>query len=298
MTVPGSTSGWNRCVGRSSSDEQRRRPRSPLRVDHLRRGRDGVLGRQPAGEPVVQQIGNRDERGRGPQEVRRRSLRRIELKQGIEVQELNAGGGVDAFGRDLPEDLRRHIVAARIAIVIRVLEQLALLAEERVVASPGIEADARERDVGDVLEALLHFVPEAQDVPVQRAIRAHGDVGKTPDVLERQDIAVEPSEDRSSALGAEIQGQKPCAHGATAYAARARNCQPNGVARSDTATVAAAAQPDVGSAAIFQRNHGRDWRGRGQMALGGHFALRNHRPTRGPAAVAARARAAASVTGL
>ena len=192
--------------------DQRRRPRAALRVDHLCRGRDGVLGRQTAGEPVVQQIGNRDERGRGPQKVRRRSLRRIELKQGIEVQKLNAGGRVDAFGRDLPEHLRRRIVAARIAIVIRVLEQLALLAQKREVASPGIEADARECDVGDVLETRFDFVPETQDVPVKRAIRAHGDVGKTPDVLERQHAAVEPSEDRSSALGTEIKSQKPCAH--------------------------------------------------------------------------------------
>jgi hypothetical protein len=47
---------------------------------------------------------------------------------------------------------------------------------------------------------------------VERSIRTHGNVGKTPDVLEREDIAVEPSEDRSSALCTEIKSQKPCAH--------------------------------------------------------------------------------------
>ena len=49
--------------------EHPRRPRPGARVDELRRRRDGVLGGQRAGQPVVQQIGNRDERARGVDQI-------------------------------------------------------------------------------------------------------------------------------------------------------------------------------------------------------------------------------------
>ena len=94
---------------RAGLDERRQQPRrqvelleqiaSPTSASARRRTASSsrcVLGTQLAGQPVVQQIGNRDEaRCAASMQPRRRAAGRVELIQRVERQELDAGDRVD-----------------------------------------------------------------------------------------------------------------------------------------------------------------------------------------------------------
>ena len=118
------------------------RPRPRPRIDELRRRGVGELGGHLAGQPVVHEIRNRPEGDGGVDEPRRRAARGVQLIERVERQELDARDGVDLVGRDAFEHGFHDAVGALVAIVIRVLQEDALLADERVVAAPGVDADA------------------------------------------------------------------------------------------------------------------------------------------------------------
>ena len=97
-----------------------------------------------ARQPVVQQIRDRDERARGVDERRRRAAGGIELVHRVDRQKLDAGDRVDPLAAHALEHGVHHAVGASVAIVIGVLEQVAALADERVVDAPAVDADAVE----------------------------------------------------------------------------------------------------------------------------------------------------------
>ncbi len=115
--------------------------------------------------------------------------------------------------------------------MVRVLEQVAVLAEQRVVAAPGIEADAGERGCRRRARGRAASRARAGGCPSAASRRADRLVGETADVVEREDAGVEPSEDGSSALGAEIECEKVSSHVAqggptqhTLVHAKRKNC--------------------------------------------------------------------------
>ena len=137
------------------------------------------------------------------------------LEERVERQELDAGHAVDALGGRELEHFVLNLVGAGVAVVIRVFEQVAGFAEQGVVAAPGVETDAGQADIGDELEALPHFVPEPEDVPLERAVVADRLVGEPADVLEQEDAVVDPAEDGAAAFGAEVECQEARAHDPT-----------------------------------------------------------------------------------
>ena len=150
----------------------------------------------------------------GVDEARRRAAGGVQLIQRVERQELDAGDGVDLVGRDAFEHGLHDAVGALVAIVIRVLQEDALLADERVVAAPGVDADAVDRRGGRALHPLLDLEPDAQDVPVERAVLADRLVDEAVDLADVEHARAEPAEHGAAALGSEIERQKmsACRH--------------------------------------------------------------------------------------
>src|SRR5262249_52876698 len=149
--------------------QEARRPCALPRVNELGGRRVRVLGDEAAREPVVEKIRDRRERIGGVDDARRVAARRVELKQRVDLKELDAGDFVDALAADALEDLLHDPLVAEVAVVIRVLEEIAALADERIVDAPSIERDAVESTLARAIERALNVVPQAEDVPAQRA---------------------------------------------------------------------------------------------------------------------------------
>src|SRR4030095_7913768 len=98
-------------------------------------------------------------------------------------------------------------VVARIAVVVRVLQQITSHTNERVVHAPSVHAEAFERPIRDARERALHLEPDTQDVPLDSAVLPNRLVGEPVDLLELDRPGVEASEHRPAALGAEVEGE-------------------------------------------------------------------------------------------
>jgi GTPase SAR1 family protein len=108
--------------------------------------------------------------------------------------------------------LLNQLVGAHVAIVIGLLDQLSPRVEQRVVAAPGVDANAVRLSICGAVEAAPDFTPQAANVPAQRSVVAHRSVGESADLVERQHAATEPAEHRTPALGSQIDGKEMCRH--------------------------------------------------------------------------------------
>ena len=99
------------------------RPAAVAPVEELGGGRDGVLGDLAPGEPVVKQVRHHQQRvGEIEQRVSAVS-HAVQLEDGIELHELDAGDVKDdVAGHDAENDLR-HAVCACIAVVHWIAQQ-------------------------------------------------------------------------------------------------------------------------------------------------------------------------------
>ncbi len=161
-----------RAAGARAGRGRRRVPVAHERVrgvHELRRGGVGVFGAEVAGEPVIEEVGDGDERVGGIEQARRLARGGEDLIERVDRHELDAGEGVDLFARDDAADGFDHAIGAVVAVMIGVFEKLALFADERVIDSPGVEGYAGEVFDGRVVEGLFDLGPEAEDVPAQRA---------------------------------------------------------------------------------------------------------------------------------
>ena len=87
-----------------------------------------------------------------------------------------------------------------------------LLADERVVAAPGIDAKAFEARSRGAVERAPHLEPEPQDVPVQRAVLPDRLVRESMDLTDVEDAGSQPADDSAAAFGAEIERQELSTH--------------------------------------------------------------------------------------
>ena len=138
-----------------------------------------------------------------------------QLIQRIELHELYAGIAENLLARHRREQLLHHAVGARVAIMARRIEQQAVGAQQAVIDSPGIDADAVERQLALARchrDAVLDLVPETQCVPVKRALHAHGSIGEAVQFFYGQLAGGEAAQQRAPAFGAQIDGEV-VAHG-------------------------------------------------------------------------------------
>src|ERR1019366_891747 len=127
----------------------------------------------------------------------------------VEPHELDAGIAEDLVARHHFEELVHDAVGARVAVVARGIDEQAVGAEQSEIDAPGVDADAVEGEfalAGGDSDAMLDLVPEAQDVPVERAGHADRGIGEAVEFLHGKLAAGEAAEQSASALGAEING--------------------------------------------------------------------------------------------
>ena len=137
---------------------------------------------------------------------------RVELEQRVERQELDAGHRVDLVGRQALEDRLHDAVGTAVTVVVGVLEQAAVLGDERVIATPGVDANAVEGCRGQALERPPHLQPQPEDVPLQTAALPYGVVWKPVQLPDVEQAVVQPPENGAAAFRAEIERQKLSAH--------------------------------------------------------------------------------------
>ena len=127
------------------------------------------------------------------------------LIQRVDLDELDAGDLVDLLAAHALEYRLHHAVGARVAVVIGILQQVAALAQERVVDAPAVHSDALEPGVRHDFKTTLHLEPQPENVPPQRAVRPDGFVLKSAHLVEGQDAGPERADDGAPALGSEIE---------------------------------------------------------------------------------------------
>ena len=92
-----------------------------------------------------------------------------ELIQSVDGHELNASRLVDLLLANLTDDFLHDPFGPAVAVVVRILEQLAAFSQQRIVHAPGVNADARQFHFAQSRESLPHFIPEPRHVPVKRS---------------------------------------------------------------------------------------------------------------------------------
>ena len=122
-SCPASTSGGSSLVGMLELGQEVLGPAPGPRIHELRGRGIGVFRRERAGQPVVEQIRDRQDRGCGVDQLRGRLAGGVELIEGVEGKELDAGDRIDLVGRHPLEDRVHDAVGAHVAVVIGVLDQ-------------------------------------------------------------------------------------------------------------------------------------------------------------------------------
>jgi len=150
-------------------------------VEHFGGGGFGELDGLRAAEEVVEEIGDHQEGLGGFEPGVARKHHGVELEEGVELERLHAGGGVEIGFGDALEEALRDAVGARVAVVRGIVEQATAAVEEGEVNAPGVDGDAGGRfgeARAELDEAVLNLRPDAQRVPVEAAVQADAGVGK------------------------------------------------------------------------------------------------------------------------
>ena len=216
--VPAATSGRQRSEDRARLDDlgqepggdaqpfqQRARPVTGERVEHLAGACVRVLGDRAPAQEVGEEVAHHE------QPVRRAELRvagachREQLVQRVDGHELDARGAVDLRAGNDREGLVDHARGPCVAIVDGVAQEAAARVEKAEVDAPGVHPDGGGRAVGSRRpEARGDVAEEAQEIPVERPVQHDRHVREPVDVVERQAPAVEGTDHDAAALRAQV----------------------------------------------------------------------------------------------
>ncbi len=125
----------------------------------------------------------------------------------VDAHELDAGGRVDLVFRHTLQHIGHRGHVAFVAIVVGVLDELHLLAKERVIDAPRVDADAGQRHVARGRKPGPHLVPQPCDIPVERVPIGNRLVGEAVNFADGQRACAQLAGDRAAALGAEVEGK-------------------------------------------------------------------------------------------
>ena len=131
-----------------------------------------------------------------------------ELEDRVELDDLDAGGQVQALAADPADGLGDHAGGAGVAVADRVAERLAVAAEQPVVHAPGVHPDGVDRARGPAGggQAGLDLRPDAVQVPAEVAVVGAGRGREAVELGERDPGAVEAAQHDPAALGPEVDG--------------------------------------------------------------------------------------------
>ncbi len=137
----------------------------------------------------------------------RRAFERDQLEERVERQELDPGLLVDLARRYAGEGRVHRLRSAPVAVMEWACEQRPGPVEQAEVAAPGVDADASHRAsrCADLAQGRAELGIEAERVPVEAVGQPDGPVLEPPRLLDLDAAAVEAPDDRTTALGTEIE---------------------------------------------------------------------------------------------
>ncbi len=186
-------------------------PATAARIVHLAGRGDGVLRLFHAREQVVEQVRHEQQRVGHLQQPGLMTVMGNELKQRVELHELDARGIEDVFAANAGEGLLHHAVGASIAVMVGKPKQLALLIQQPVIDAPGIDADAVNGFAGRCCGSQSGFevLPLRQQIPVQMTIHPSHRIGKAVFFFKGQPAIRQLADQRSPAFSSHVKCHKP-----------------------------------------------------------------------------------------
>src|SRR5438128_11788362 len=102
------------------------------------------------------------------------------LEERVEAHELNAGLPEDLVAWHPGKSLFHDLLGMRIAVMPRIAEQHVATTKQGKIDAPGIDAETIELAVLGAGEAqrILHFVKQAQDIPIDAVGQSDAAVGE------------------------------------------------------------------------------------------------------------------------
>ena len=199
-------------LGDAEPRDQAVRPEARLDIEELGRARVRCLGEALAGQPVTQQVRDQEEGLRGLQG--HALLESEQLEQRVERQELDTGRLVDLLHRNEREGLLHRAGAAAVAMMERVRDQGALPVEQAEIAAPRVDSHAAHAIAapGELAERGADLAEQAEHVPVEAVGQPDRPVREPARLRQVEPRAVEPSDERPAALGAEIERHAHVTH--------------------------------------------------------------------------------------
>ena len=181
-------------------------------VDELGRGRVGVFGDGAPGQPMVHEVRHEQEPASGGGQAL--APMRVELEQGVEVEELDAGAAEDLRPRNALEDTGGNPRRAHVAIADGVLDQPPVVVEESVVHAPAVDAEALHRTPELARarsrrpQARVDLGEDPRRVPAQVARHFARRVLEPPHLVEQKLSRRHAGEEHAPAPGAEVYGDE------------------------------------------------------------------------------------------
>ena len=127
-------------------------------------------------QPIIEQIGNRQQSFGLFQQWTALADKGRQLKKSIERHELNAGALKNVAARHTLKRPFHDAICARIAVMNRIRQQFTGAIQQSVIDPPAIESN-RRRPVG-LGDAQPDFMPQTQRIPIESARSLNGYVGK------------------------------------------------------------------------------------------------------------------------
>ena len=174
-------------------------------AQELGRGGERPLRHRASRHHVADQIGDEQNPSRRIETVRASLSVRGQLKQSVEREELETGGGENLLPRAALENLFHDAIGAAVSIVHGSPDQLAIAIEKAVVDAPAIHCDAAHISacpLGGDGQSSADLEPEARKVPAQRVEHLNRLVEEAVELFQSKHPALESPEHDASTLGA------------------------------------------------------------------------------------------------
>ena len=185
------------------------------RIVHLagRDDREFALG--DAGEEVIEQVRHEEQRLRRCDQLRRLLHGGDELKERVDLHELNAGRLENFLPAHFAKRALEDSLGAGVAVVEGKAEDFSVAAEQSIIDAPGVDADAvdcrpcaRRIRQQRFAQAGLELFPLGEKVPVQMAVHPAGGIGKAMLFLKGEDAFGEMAHNGPSTLCSHIKREK------------------------------------------------------------------------------------------
>jgi hypothetical protein len=181
-----------------------------VNVDALGSRRVGVLGETLPAQPVVEQVRDREQNRRDVELGIAGAHHARELKEGVDLHDLDPGRCVDRVSRHPVERQLHDPVCPGIAIVVRVAEKTAVAVEECEVDTPAVNSQPAHRPplVSNVFgDARLDLRPQPERIPVEVALHGDRPVVESVQLAQIEADAIPSAGKHPAVRGTEVDGQ-------------------------------------------------------------------------------------------